>query len=199
MWNEIKRKSFHLLSFVYLVGAIYIPRPRYLMILAVFLAVVFAFETCRLRNPLFQNFIYRYFGGLFRESEQTRYSGMLWMLLGVLLTLALVEPIDVASTALLYLIVGDTAASLVGIRLGGPYWKGTDKRISGSAACFVVCLIMGFVLLRPERAWYGVVIGALVATWFEKGVFPVNDNIAIPLAGAVSLMSCYGLYPWFLA
>jgi dolichol kinase len=107
----------------------------------------------------------------------------------------LVEPLPLLVCALLYLIFGDTAASLVGKRLQGPRWPGSEKRFSGSLACLTVCLIIGATLLRPMYGWHGVVAGAITATLLEWSVLPINDNLTIPVGSSLVLLACYQVKP----
>ena len=195
VWTEIKRKFFHLAALIYVVGIIYLPRETYLCILVPALAFVVAVESLRLRRPSVNDWFLRRFGGLFRPEESQRFSGMPWLLAGVTATVALAAPVALTVSAVLYLILGDALASLVGIRFGGPHWPGTRKRLSGSLACFTICLFIGAVILRPEYGWHGVVIGALAATAFEAGLVPLDDNFTIPLGSALVLLLCYGIPP----
>ena len=196
MWSEIKRKLFHLTALVYVVGIIYLPRRPYLLLIGSALLVVGGVEAARLRRPAVNAWFQRRFGGLFREEERGRPTGVLWMLAGVFLTAAVVAPIALAATALLYLILGDAVASVAGKTLGGPHWPRSPKRLSGSAACFLVCLVVGAATLRPAWGWHGVVIGAAAATFLEWGALPGNDNLTIPLGAGAALLLAYGIPPF---
>jgi dolichol kinase len=195
MWFEIRRKAFHLLSLIYVLGLIYIPRTTYLLLLMLGVVVVYGFEYGRIHSTLFGVQVDRYFGGLYRDHEKSKLSGLFWMLLGVVITVSLVKSVPLAVTALLYLILGDGVASLIGLRFRGPHWPGLQKRLSGSLACFVICLLIGQVILRPEYGWHGILAGAATATIVEMGFIPLDDNVTIPVASSVVLMMCYGLIP----
>lgn len=196
MWSEIKRKLFHLTALVYVAGIIYLPRRPYLLLIGSALVLVGGVEAARLRRPAVNAWFQRRFGGLFREEERRRPTGVVWMLGGVLLTAVVVGPALLAAAALLYLILGDSVASLAGKGLGGPHWPGSRKRLTGSAACFLVCLGVGAVLLRPAYGWRGVLIGAGAATLLEWGVLPGNDNLAIPVGAGLALLLAYGIPPF---
>lgn len=196
MWPEIKRKLFHLAALIYVVGIIYLPRWTYLAILGAALALVITGEAVRLRRPTVNRWLFERFGGLLRESERDRFSGVTWMLAGVIVTAAMVEPLPMAAAALLYLVLGDAAASLVGIRVRGPRWPRSPRRLSGTAACFVVCLIIGATLLPFEYGWHGVLAGAVAATILEAGVVPLSDNFTIPVGSGAALLAAYGLPPF---
>jgi dolichol kinase len=196
MWREIKRKFFHLTALLYVVGIIYLPRRTYLCILAGALAAVFAVEIVRLQVPAVNEWFDRRFGGLFRDQERHRFSGVSWMLAGVLTTAAMVGPLPMAAASILYLVLGDAVASLIGIRVGGPHWPGSDKRISGSVACFAVCLLIGVAIIRTDYGWPGVLIGAAVATILERGFAPINDNFLIPVGSGLALLAAYRIPPF---
>ena len=196
MWPEIKRKLFHLTALIYVVGIIYLPRRTYLAILGAALAAVLVVETIRLHRPAVNAWFQRRFGGLMRPAEGGRMSGVVWMLGGVLVTVALVEPVAIGAAALLYVVLGDTLASLVGIRVGGAHWPRSRKRISGSVACFTTCMFIGAVILLPDYGWYGVVVGAVAATALEAGIFPLDDNFTIPVGSAIALLAANRLMPF---
>ncbi|MCG3205634.1 MAG: hypothetical protein KCHDKBKB_02356 [Elusimicrobia bacterium] len=188
MWPEIKRKIFHLLGLLYVVGAIFIPKNTYLLLLLSALALVGLLEYYRLKVPSINEHLLRIFGNLLREKEKSHFSGLFWMLLGVTLTIAISQPIAVTTSALLYLILGDGAASLIGMRIQGPQWPKSQRRVSGSIGCFLVCFVVGAVLLQPNFGWTPVIVGALAATYFEHGFLSLNDNITIPVGSAAVLM-----------
>jgi dolichol kinase len=94
-------------------------------------------------------------------------------------------PARVGATALLYLVLGDGVASLAGKGLKGPRWFRSDKRISGSVACFLMCAAAGAALLRPDMGWGLILAGAAAATLIEMGPVPLNDNLVIPAGSAL--------------
>ncbi len=191
--QELKRKGFHLTALIYVAGVFFIPRPTYIVVLTAMLAAASITEIFRLRVPAVNDLFFRFFGGIFRDSERDRPSGVLWLLLGVLVAVLVLEPIPLAATALLYIVLGDTAASLVGIGIGGPVWPRSKKTVSGSAACFLVCLAIGTALMPPDYPWGAVVIGAAAATVVEAGFIKINDNFLIPAVSAVVLRITCGL------
>jgi len=196
MWNEIKRKFFHLTALIYVAGIIYLPRPTYVAVLAIALALVFVVERTRLSRPAVNDWFFRYFGRLFRSEERERMSGVVWMMAGVLVTAIVVPPTRLAATALLYLVLGDGIASVAGKGIGGPHWPGSRKRLAGSLACFAMCAAIGALLLPPVYGWHGVLIGAAVATALEWGLVPGNDNLTVPVGSGLALLLAYGIRPF---
>jgi dolichol kinase len=152
-------------------------------------------EIFRLRRPVFQNWFEKHFGALFRSEEKTRLTGVFWMLLGVLAAGLLIPPPSVATAVLLFMILGDVVASLVGKSVGGPRWFRSPKHISGSLACFAVCVVMGAIFLRPLLPWGAVLLTSFTAAFLEVGYIPVNDNFLIPLGCSLVLNLVYGLRP----
>jgi glycerol-3-phosphate acyltransferase PlsY len=192
MWTEIKRKLFHLTGLVYVVGLIYIPRTAYIWTLTAVVAVVFTLEQIRLRVPAAHAWCERTVWHLFREHEREKMSGVFWMAEGAWITVLLLKSVPLASAALLYLLLGDAVASLAGKRLKGPKWPGSQKTVSGSAACFCMCLAIGVALLRPHYyEWSGIVAGAAVATLAEALPLRLNDNLTIPVAATLTFLACY--------
>lgn len=198
MKAELKRKLFHLTGAAYAAGFLVLPRDIYIAVLTGLLVLEAVFEWARLARPELNRWFLARAGTLVREKEHRKIAGVLWMTLGVLLTALLAEPPRVAVAAVLYLIFGDGIASLAGKSLGGPRWPSSEKRLSGSFACFAVCLAVGAVTLRPEFTWGGVIVGALAATVLERGVVPWDDNAVIPPGSAAVLLAWNGLPPYFL-
>jgi dolichol kinase len=95
---------------------------------------------------------------------------------------AVALPPAIAATAVGYAVFGDAAAALVGERWGG----GRRKSVAGSMACFLVCVVLGALLLPGRTA--AIVGGALVATAIEALPSPVDDNLAVPLVAALALV-----------
>lgn len=183
--QELKRKSFHLLGLVYPLTLHWIGLTDFRVLLIVFWVVVALMEFTRLSVSSFNGFVFEYFGDLFREKERNRPMGVFWMLSGVLFVTFLLDQPALITTTLLYVVFGDMAASLVGKWVGGPKWFRSEKRLSGSLACFAVCVCVGFFLMSPNYSWYLIIGGALAATVAETGVLKLDDNFAIPLAATM--------------
>jgi dolichol kinase len=192
MKDELKRKAFHLLGFIYLAGLAMLGRFHFLGAAAVLWLVISILEILRLKNNKVRLMFDRLGGGLFREHERHQISGVWWMLAGVMASVWLLKPVTLAATPILYLLLGDSAASLVGRSIKGKKWPGSDKSVSGSSACFLVCLLIGAFTLQPAYGWSLVVAGAVTATLLEMGPVPVNDNFLIPTGVAL----LFALWTW---
>ena len=95
------------------------------------------------------------------------------------------KPIVVA--ALLFLILGDPAAALVGRTLGRVYIFG--KTMEGSLACLAVCLVLGILVqeITQGLTFKAVLAGAITATVFELLPIPLDDNFRIPLSAGFAM------------
>jgi dolichol kinase len=193
MLSEIKRKLFHLLGLIYVAGITFLPRKAFVLIMTGLLAAEIGFELARLKIPAFNEWLHKEYGDIFREEEKNQFSGVVWMSAGVIAVGVLLEPILPAITALLFLILGDSAASLVGKTVGGIRWPNSKKTLAGSAACFLMCFAVGMVLLWPQYPWPGIFITALTVALFEVGYIPINDNLIIPLVASLAMLIVFRL------
>lgn len=193
--TEIKRKLFHAIGLIYVVGLYTMPRQLFITCVSALLIFQLAVELLRLNNLNIHFWFKKSLGTLMRGHEENRFTGVVWMTLGVLITSLIVPSTPLAATAVLYLILGDGVASLAGKFFQGPRWADSSKRISGSLACFMVCVVIGIFSLRPEYGWHFVLIGALTATVFELNSMKINDNFLIPVASAVGFILTNKLWP----
>ena len=190
LMREVARKSFHLLSLLYLAAYKLIGWPRVMPVMAVWVAVVVAVETWRLKSPAVNAALTNFFGGLAREEEHDKYSGIIHTTLGVwILWLCFGYYSRVVSAAIYYVALGDASAALVGKAIGRHRIGDSKKSVEGSAACFVVCLLVGLA----HRIHFGpALLAAAVATVVE--FFPTtrwwNDNLWMPVVTATVLRLC---------
>lgn len=177
--QELVRKSFHLFGLVYAAGFYFYPQSAMKLVIGIFLGVVFFIECARLLFLPVNDWLFACFGGLFRDKERNRFSGVFWMALGMMWLALCASSRDWAVAICLFTIFGDAAASVIGQAVYGPTWWKTKKTIAGSIACFAVCLSVGFLVLDVH--WYLIVLSASLATLGEAGILPIDDNFTIPL------------------
>lgn len=181
--HEAWRKAVHVSTVVLPAWIYFAPWPwTWRGPLLAFLGVL-AVDAARIVRPEFGRRFAARLGPYLREHE-SRGLVSVHALTGAALLLAAVAPPAIAATALLYLVVGDAAAALVGSRFGRH--RLGRKSLEGSLACFAACLAAGAGLLpgRPTA----VVGGALVAALAEALPWPVDDNWSVPLLGAAALV-----------
>jgi len=176
---EIRRKAIHL-SFI-LVPLIYLydvlPRPFIVRGLLAAVLVSFVFELFRLHDARVRFLVSRFFRDLVRRHEAKQLLGSTYLLIAAVLTIELFSK-EIAVSALGALVLGDTAAALVGKTIGRVRVLG--KTLEGSIACFVVSFLFAWGVVGME-AWLAA-CGALTATLFELLPVPLDDNFRIPLS-----------------
>jgi dolichol kinase len=183
--EEIKRKLFHMLTLIYVVGYWFLPREIAVGGMGITIFTALVIEMVRLNHKKINRLILLL--GIHRKSEEQHLSGLLWTLSGAFFTMYFFDspanPLtrNIVLAALLYAALGDTAAALVG-RLIGRTRIGT-KSLEGSLACLLTNLAVGYFLLPwPIFLW-----GALFSAFFELIKWPLNDNFWIPILSAGAL------------
>ncbi|MBI5244930.1 MAG: hypothetical protein HY922_14785 [Elusimicrobia bacterium] len=184
--REVFRKLFHFLSLIYLAAFHFLGRLPALAAIGAWIALEVGIEALRLRRPALNEALMRFFGGIHRKEEARKVSGILWTSIGSWLTIATfgARP-EAVTAALLCLACGDTAAAIVGRRLGrvqiGAF--GRQKTLEGSLACLAACAGVGWACGFNGAA---LALGALAATLVELLPVPVDDNLWLPfVSGAV--------------
>lgn len=188
----LKRGVFHaLVGLAFAAALLFAPRLPVLVGLAMATAVFLSLEIARLRFPFLGKCFVRLFGTLLRLEEGRRLTGSSYFLIGCLIT-AVAFPREIAALAILFLSLGDPAATVIGV------WKGRirhgSRSVEGDLACLVVCLLVaGIAAAVPGGPPFSIgVAGAVAATFFQTVQLRVNDNLTIPL-GSAAAMAVVGL------
>ncbi len=187
---EVGRKALHLLALVLPLGVWLVGTPVATWALAALTLLALTGDMLRARSAAFNSFIERVFGWMMRQEEKAPTPGPLvlngatWVLAS-LLVLVLLFPLQAALPAFAAFMVGDAAAALVGRRWGRTRWPGTQRTLEGSAAFFAFAALLLLALrvpLLPSLAC------ALVCAAVEALPLALNDNLRVPLAGALVLL-----------
>jgi len=116
-----------------------------------------------------------------REHEMKGdFTGAAYILVTACLVIAFYDK-PVAVACLVFIMVGDSAAALIGRKFGKH--KYGRKSIEGSLAFCVSAVLMAFVL--PELPLYIGIIGAVVATVTEALSTRIDDNASVPLVSGL--------------
>lgn len=186
---ELLRKSIHILSLLIPIVAWFMDRSDAVLSLVVLFVASLIFDIERTRPSLLGRLCRATLGHIIRPHEQRSalglppLSGSTWMLLAAAITFA-IFPKEIATAAFSMLILGDTAAALIGRRYGTIRFGAKRKSLEGSLAFFTISLLV--VLLTPGLPFWVGAAGALAATLAEALPIPLDDNLTVPLlAGLV--------------
>lgn len=197
-------------------GLVYATRAILVSSLGIFLLALFLLEIFRLSHSGFEAFFYQYFGFLMKESERKRFNGTVPYFLANLIVVCFF-PAEVAILAILFLVIGDPFAAYVGSKYGKHrFYNG--KSIEGVFGFLIPAFLFSVFVLylitksHPESflslydhhgfTWTPIVIVfvsvllSCVTEFFSnttaKGL--VDDNLLIPVVGAISLSVLSLLY-----
>ena len=184
--REISRKAIHIFNIIIPLFHIYIFKNKIDMITFLSAMVIFCFfiEIFRFQNSFISKIFIRYLSFMMRNFEkQGSLTGSTWVFVGALITIILVpQPFSVL--ALFFLAFGDTLAALVGMNF--PFIKVGNKTLSGSLACFIMCLFVGLILNFEINSEI-ILVGAFTATIVELISIKINDNISIPVLSGFAM------------
>eukprot|EP00937_MAST-01D_sp_MAST-1D-sp2_P003977 g3977.t1 len=197
--REIERKTFHLCGL--LVPGVYqtllvhsASRGTCRGICVALTSLAWIFDLLRISNPRINDWFKRTpFGKLMRKKEHNQLAGGCYFSLGCTLAICCFPP-AIAICSIMFLVLGDMSAALIGVGFGGEtvvlkLGREGKKSAEGSIAMFITCFAVGmFVFSNVYLSEYAVVVGSLVATLVELyEPFGVNDNLTIPSLSGVAL------------
>jgi dolichol kinase len=195
---EVVRKGIHLFSLSIPIVYYFLSKETALTILLPLTAFFVANDLARLYVKPFGRFYEALFGSILRSHERNdrgrRLTGASYVLISATLCVWLFPKV-IFLAAFAILIVSDSAAALVGRRLGRrPFLA---KSLEGTTAFFVSALIVvGLapkVIYSPTEYLIGAV-AALLGAVVEAAPQAVDDNLAIPLAIGTFLWLLYAVF-----
>lgn len=214
--EEINRKLLHVFSGTLIpAGILYIPMiDGYsafspVIILGLFTLGSILLEYLRFHNATVQKLFITMGSGVLRKSEKNTFTGSTYIFMAAFLcSVIFFNHPHITFIALSLFILGDAIAAIVGISMGRI--KIGKKSLEGSAACFILGLLL-FFFVYPQipmllDRWHGEVplplifIASFSNTIFE--LFPVslgkkmsiNDNLSVPLITGMILLALYPVF-----
>jgi len=176
MDRELLRQLIHASGIFILILGLFLKTEVLILlcvIMVVFMEIVFVVDKY-INVPLISTIL-----SICKRSEDER--GFLYFFLGIIATLLIFSfNISIAYAAILMLLIGDSASTLVGKKYGKhklPLKK--FKSVEGTLAFFVVGLLCTIIFLPPQIAVIGALAGALTEAYS-----PIDDNIPIPIVSA---------------
>jgi glycerol-3-phosphate acyltransferase PlsY len=155
--------------------------------LALGAGLVLVADLVRIRVAPVGNLVTRLLGPLLRPREATRLLGSTVFLVALAGTFLLLPP-ALALAAMLFLVVGDAAAAVIGRSFGRVALRG-GRTLEGTLACLGACALLVPVLLRiaPDLDAATLLVGAVAATGGEYLAHGEIDNLAMPFAAGLAM------------
>lgn len=210
--HEVPRKVFHssigfITLYLYTQGVYY---KNVIKPLVIAFVIIFALDVLRLHWRFFNVLYCHVVGPLMRKKEVHTYNGVLWYLLGLILSFTFFSK-DVAMISLCLLSWSDTAASTFGRKYGHLTPKLTKhKSLAGTLAAFITGVITcymfygffvptygstntnGMIMWTTETsrltlhalAW---LVGLVAALSEGISIFNWDDNFTIPVLSSIFL------------
>jgi len=143
-----------------------------LICIAIVLFVELIFRIDKQRYVFFFSEILR------RTKRKNDERGFIYFFIGIIITLYLFRfNISVANAAIIILLFGDSASTLIGKRFGRHYLPfNENKTVEGSIAFLAVGFAGALTQLPVIPALFGAVFGTLTEAYS-----PIDDNIPIPI------------------
>lgn len=130
---------------------------------------------------------------IMREKERAQLSGTTFFALGCTMAIAFFPP-AISTTSILWLVLGDMSAALIGVSFGGDVCvvkmgREGKKSMEGSVAMLIMCTVVGMIIYgNVYMGEYAVILGAVAATLTELyEPFGLNDNVTIPMISSLAL------------
>lgn len=186
---EFVRKGIHLFALAIPVGYSFLPFMFSIIAVASAAIISIIIDISRFRNWRLWHLLAVLLTPIIRDHEiKGGFTGASYILTTSTITIALF-PKPIAIAAIVFIIIGDTAAALIGRRFGKHRLIG-KKTFEGSFACLVSLAAVSFVI--PGLPTPVGLIGAFVATLAELLTGKIDDNFTVPISsGFVMLWIMY--------
>lgn len=182
---EMIRKGIHLFALVIPIGYSLVTFPTAIGWLVASALVAIIIDISRFRKWRLWAWISWLITPIIREHEiKGGFTGASYILTTSTICVALF-PKTIAITAIVYIIIGDIAAAMVG-RLYGRHTLIGKKTVEGSAACLGSLLLVSFLI--PGLTWATALAGALTATVVEAISGKLDDNMTVPIASGLVML-----------
>lgn len=152
-----------------------------MLIAGAFAGIAVIVELLKWVSESFRNLFFSFFEFILRRHERKgAITGATYYIISTFLCIVLFDK-HIAIVSIFFIVLGDTAAALVGKAWGRIKLIGS-KSLEGSAACFIVCAVISVFWIDPVVG----LTGAFVATLAELLPLRLDDNLTVPLiSGAV--------------
>lgn len=184
--TELSRKLIHLVNliipFSYMV--IVTDRVEMTIIMSILSIVFILVEYARMRVQIVKSIFSKLFNPMMRKHElDGKLTGATWVVI-ISVPIIYFFPKEIAVLSLVFMSVGDSAASIIGQAFGKTIIG--SKSLEGTLGCFAACVIALLILdLIPLSVGLS---GAIVATIFEALPLKIDDNVLIPVTSGTAMV-----------
>ncbi len=187
------RKMWHVLAGFGIIGIYMFSRGTFNEKMAVFGGFILYTLFCdvlRLISPKFNQMALEQLKSMMRKKEANRLNSQTFYSIASFLVCC-IFPTPIAILSILYLAIGDTLASIIGVYFGKtPLVK--NLSVEGTLAFFTSCFALTFLypLLDPTfqgSVWLLAICGGFAAAFSEFFADKMDDNFVIPLFSALFL------------
>jgi dolichol kinase len=181
--DEAPRKAIHLAALSIPIGLLTIPETPARRILMGLAAVLLLVDLAKIHQPRLRSYFTQFFGHLIRRHETSEVTGSTYMVVSALVVSYLFER-HVAAAALVFLVIGDTLAAIVGKAWGRTHVFG--KTLEGFVAGWISSFLVAWALV-PSLGPGPLAAASFVGAVTEILPIPVDDNFRIPLVAGLVL------------
>lgn len=181
------RKAWRLSGIIFPLIYYFSNKITLLFVILPLLCIFITIEILRILLFKFNERLFIVFGYILKEKERKGLFTTTWFLLSIFLSAILFRK-DIAITAMLFLIFGDTASAFFGLRFGRTKISG-NRSLEGSLAFLITCLIIGIIagFTKLNLSWPIIIWGGLTATITELLPIPVDDNFTIAIFSGIMM------------
>lgn len=180
MLKELLRKTTHLTGFFIPLLYIVLDKSTMMFIAGAFAGIAVIVEFLKWVSESFRELFFRFFEFILRRHERKgAITGATYYIISTFLCIVLFDK-HIAIVSIFFIVLGDTAAALVGKAWGRIKLIGS-KSLEGSMACFIVCAAISLFWIDPVVG----LTGAFVATLAELLPLRLDDNLTVPLISGV--------------
>jgi len=146
--------------------------------------VFFLTDAARLRIEIVRKLFNKLFNFMMRKHElEGKITGATWAFI-VSVPVIYFFPKEIAVLSLIFMAVGDAAASIFGQAFGRR--RIGLKTLEGTLSCFGACVIV--ILIFDFVPFYIGLSGAISAAIFEALPVNIDDNILIPIGSGTTML-----------
>ncbi|MCH7612900.1 MAG: hypothetical protein IIB45_06015 [Candidatus Marinimicrobia bacterium] len=159
-------------------------RVEMTIIMSILSIVFILVEYARMRVQIVKSIFSKLFNPMMRKHElDGKLTGATWVVI-ISVPIIYFFPKEIAVLSLVFMSVGDSAASIIGQAFGKTIIG--SKSLEGTLGCFAACVIALLILdLIPLSVGLS---GAIVATIFEALPLKIDDNVLIPVTSGTAMV-----------